>query len=140
MPSTPDARASVLLIEDEAPNRALARAVLARATDPRVANVVLLEAPSLARAREILASEPVDLVLLDVRLPDGDGLDLASELYARGDANRPTVVVLSASVLPAERDAALRSGADAFLAKPYHPADLVAVVARLLDDRTAEPA
>lgn len=122
---------SILLIEDEGPNRALARAVLARSTDPRVAGIVLFEAANLAAAREILASQHVDLVLLDVRLPDGDGLGLAAELYENRD--HPIVIVLSASVLPTERDAALRSGADAFLAKPYHPSDLVALVGQLLE-------
>jgi two-component system KDP operon response regulator KdpE len=130
---------SILLIEDEGPNRALARAVLTRSTDPRVAGIVLLEAPNLARAREILAAQHVDLVLLDVRLPDGDGLALAAELQA-SDKTRPIVVVLSASVLPSERDAALRSGADAFLAKPYHPNELVALVGKLLNDGRPEPA
>ena len=130
---------SILLIEDEGPNRALARAVLTRSTDPRVAGVVLLEAPNLARAREILAAQHVDLVLLDVRLPDGDGLALAAELQVTGKT-RPIVVVLSASVLPSERDAALRSGADAFLAKPYHPNELVAVVGKLLNDGRPQPA
>jgi two-component system KDP operon response regulator KdpE len=127
-------RRTILLIEDEGPNRALARAVLARSTDPRVAGVVLLEAPNLARAREILASDHVDLVLLDVRLPDGDGLTLAAELHEQAGTKRPIVVVLSASVLPSERDAALGTGADAFLAKPYHPTELVALVARLLEE------
>jgi CheY-like chemotaxis protein len=130
---------SILLIEDEGPNRALARAVLTRSTDPRVAGIVLLEAPNLARAREILAAQQVDLVLLDVRLPDGDGLALAAELQESGKS-RPIVVVLSASVLPSERDAALRSGADAFLAKPYHPNELVAMVGKLLNDGRPEPA
>jgi two-component system, OmpR family, response regulator len=127
---------TILLVEDEGPNRALARAVLARATDPRVADIVLLEAPNLATAREILASQHVDLVLLDVRLPDGNGLGLAAELHERRGAERPVVVVLSASVLPSERDAALRSGADEFLAKPYHPTELIATVARLLEEGT----
>jgi CheY-like chemotaxis protein len=130
---------SILVIEDEGPNRALARAVLTRSTDPRVAGIVLLEAPNLARAREILAAQHVDLVLLDVRLPDGDGLALAAELQGAGKI-RPIVVVLSASVLPSERDAALRSGADAFLAKPYHPNELVALVGKLLKDGKPEPA
>ena len=134
----PDGR-TILLIEDEGPNRALARAVLTRSKDPRVAGIVLLEAPNLATAREILGSQQVDLVLLDVRLPDGDGLALAAELHERMK-DRPIVVVLSASVLPSERDAALRSGADAFLAKPYHPSELVATVLQLLEKGTPEPA
>jgi CheY-like chemotaxis protein len=130
---------SILLIEDEGPNRALARAVLTRSTDPRVSGIVLLEAPNLATARQILGSQRVDLVLLDVRLPDGDGLALASELQEAGK-KRPIVVVLSASVLPSERDAALRSGADAFLAKPYHPNELVALVGKLLEKGSARSA
>ena len=134
----PDGR-TILLIEDEGPNRALARAVLTRSKDPRVAGIVLLEAPNLATAREILGSQQVDLVLLDVRLPDGDGLALAAELHERMK-DRPIVVVLSASVLPSERDAALRSGADAFLAKPYHPSELIATVLQLLEKGTPEPA
>jgi two-component system KDP operon response regulator KdpE len=132
-------RRTILLIEDEGPNRALARAVLTRSKDPRVAGIVLLEAPNLATARQILGSQQVDLVLLDVRLPDGDGLALAAELHERMKG-RPIVVVLSASVLPSERDAALRSGADAFLAKPYHPSELVATVVQLLEKGTPEPA
>jgi two-component system KDP operon response regulator KdpE len=123
---------SILVVEDEAPNRALVRAVLARSTDDRIVHAQLLEAPTLERAREVLATNPVDLVLLDVRLPDGNGLDLATELL--GNATRPRVMVLSASVLPNERDAAIRAGADAFLAKPYRPAELLEGVGRLIGD------
>jgi two-component system KDP operon response regulator KdpE len=121
----------ILVVEDEAPNRALVRAVLARSADTRVVRARLLEAPTLARARELLAAEPVDLVLLDVRLPDGSGLDLATELL--GSAARPRVIVMSASVLPNERDAALHAGADAFLAKPYRPTDLYETLDRVLE-------
>jgi len=66
-----------------------------------------------------------DVVILDVRLPDGSGLDLLRELPAPGAAGRPFVIVMSASVLPADRDAARRSGSDAFLAKPFLPGDLI---------------
>ena len=123
---------SILVVEDEAPNRALVRAVLARSSDDRILHAQLLEAPTLARARELLATGHVDLVLLDVRLPDGNGLDLATEL--RDNASRPKVMVLSASVLPNERDAAIRAGADAFLAKPYRPAELLEGVGRLIGE------
>ena len=122
---------SILLVEDEAPNRALVRAVLARSTDSRILTAKLLEAPTLQRARELLAEQPIDLVLLDVRLPDGNGLDLAAELGASADG--PKVIVMSASVLPNERDAALHSGADAFLAKPYRPGDLFETMDRVLE-------
>lgn len=84
----PDRRAVILYVEDEAPNRALLRAVVARAGDATVRSATLLEAPDLATARHVLATEPVDLVLLDVRLPDGNGLDLARAIRD-GEAPRP---------------------------------------------------
>lgn len=131
----PDAagRSVILYVEDEAPNRALLRAVVERAGDPRVRASTLLEAPDLATARQVLSSEPVDLVLLDVRLPDGNGLDLARDIR-QGDDPRPEVIVMSASVLPSERDAALETGARAFLSKPYAPSDLIALVSKTLSD------
>ncbi|MFL5681399.1 MAG: response regulator [Chloroflexota bacterium] len=127
---------TVLVVEDEAPNRALARAVLSRTTEERLRDIRLLEAVDLAAARTILAAEPVAIVLLDVRLPDGNGLDLARELRAQ-PAPRPAVLILTASVLPSERDAAIRAGADAFLAKPYRPADLIATMVELLENPPA---
>jgi two-component system, OmpR family, KDP operon response regulator KdpE len=124
----------ILVVEDEEPNRALLRAVLARATDERLAGVTLLEAPDLTTARAILATNHVDLVLLDVRLPDGNGLSLIMDDAGR-QAESPPFVVLSASVLPTERAAAMSMGAAGFLAKPYRPADLIKAVADLLDSR-----
>ncbi|MEX2011795.1 MAG: response regulator [Chloroflexota bacterium] len=73
------------------------------------------------------------VVLLDVRLPDGNGLALARELRTRPPAQRPRVLILSASVLPHERDAALAAGADGFLGKPYRPPDLVAWLLQLIE-------
>ncbi|HKG57636.1 MAG TPA: response regulator [Candidatus Limnocylindrales bacterium] len=131
----PDAAAdlTVLVVEDEAPNRALARAVLSRATDARLRSVRLIEAVDLREARTVLAAERVSIVLLDVRLPDGNGLDLARELRQQGEG-RPHVLILTASVLPTEREAAVRSGADAFLAKPYRPADLISAIVGLIGE------
>jgi two-component system KDP operon response regulator KdpE len=120
----------ILVVEDEEPNRALLRAVMARASQDRLPGVVLLEAVDLASARQILATRHVDLVLLDVRLPDGNGLTLIPE--ADGSADAPSFVVLSASVLPTERAHALASGAAGFLAKPYRPVELVDTIAAVL--------
>lgn len=126
----------ILVVEDEAPNRALLRAVLARATDERLRGLVLHDAPDLATARDILEGNGVDLVLLDVRLPDGSGLSLIRDWVERG-GRQPAFIVLSASVLPDERATALATGASGFLAKPYRLAELVEAVAGTLEGRTA---
>jgi two-component system OmpR family response regulator len=120
----------VLVVEDEWPNRALLKATLSRAPVGRVRDSILLEATTLAEARALLAERPIDLIVLDVRLPDGDGLGLARDL--QNADRRPRILVLSASVLPSERTTALDAGTDAFMAKPFVPADLVEAIAGLL--------
>jgi len=122
----------VLLVEDEVLNRALVRAIL----DRRAADlppIELVEAASIAAARAELSRSDVDIVLLDVRLPDGSGLDLARDLQngSGTDARGPVVAILSASVLALERVAAEAAGADAFLGKPYVPTELTSLIERL---------
>lgn len=135
MPEAEADRAVLLLVEDEAPNRALLKAIVSRASERSVREATLIEATDLAQARSALASGPVDVVILDVRLPDGNGLDLARELRQRPPAERPSVVVLSASVLPGERSAAIEAGADAFLPKPYDIVEVIGTLAGFLAQR-----
>jgi two-component system KDP operon response regulator KdpE len=130
--------ARILLVEDEELNRTLVKAVLTRAAVAAVREAELLDAGSLAVARDKLDLVDVDLVLLDMNLPDGNGLELARELAARPQsASRPAVIAVTASVLPQDRAAALAAGCDGFLDKPYAAADLVAVVAEHLAARHA---
>lgn len=128
----------ILLVEDEELNRTLVKAVLSRAENTAVRNAEVLDASSLSAARDQLDRSDIDLVLLDMNLPDGNGLTLAGELAA-GTAGagrpRPVVVAVTASVLPQDRAAALDAGCDGFLDKPYAAADLVAVVADHLSRR-----
>ena len=126
---------TILLVEDEALNRTLVKAVLSRAEIAAVRHAEILDASTLATARRQLADEEVDLILLDMNLPDGNGLTLARELASGGTPAgrpKPVVVAVTASVLPQDRAAAIEAGCDGFLDKPYAAADLVAVVAEHL--------
>ncbi|MFI7600687.1 response regulator [Actinoplanes sp. NPDC049681] len=129
----------ILLVEDEELNRTLVKAVLARADIEAVRDAEVIDAPSLAAARTRLGEREIDLILLDMNLPDGNGLTLAGELAAGtvpvGNHKRPAVVAVTASVLPQDRAAALEAGCDGFLDKPYAAAELVAVVAEHLPRR-----
>jgi CheY-like chemotaxis protein len=125
-------RLVVLIVEDEPVNRALLRAVLERSDTERLRDCDIVEAANLADARERLIERAFDVVILDVRLPDGSGLSLARELAAKRQTPSQRVVVMSASVLPAEQSAALGSGCDAFLTKPFQPIQLTDLLTRLI--------
>jgi two-component system KDP operon response regulator KdpE len=131
----------ILLVEDEELNRTLVRAVLSRATVPALRAADVVDAGSLAAARDELIAQDIDIVLLDMNLPDGKGLTLAREIAtgatARGvpGQQRPSVIAVTASVLPQDRAAALEAGCDGFLEKPYAAADLVAAVVEQLATR-----
>jgi CheY-like chemotaxis protein len=123
-------RLRILAVEDDAAHRALIHAVLSRA-DGQLGGTEIREAPTVAHAMAVLRSEPIDVVLLDIHLPDGLGLGLAAVLQDLPMAERPAILALTASVLPAEQEAALKAGCDAFLAKPYRPAALVSAITSL---------
>ena len=128
----------ILALDDDPVNMSLIRAIVSRASDPAVHGATMHEATTLAAARAVLAREPIDILLLDVHLPDGLGLDLATDL--RRDEVDIKIVALTASVLPADQQAALAAGCDAFLAKPYPAAALVEAIGELARGRrTGEP-
>jgi len=79
-------------------------------------------------AGERRASEPFDLILLDIHLPKKSGLDVCRSLRARG--LRIPIVALSASVLPDEVARTKAAGFDVFLSKPISPRDLREAVRR----------
>lgn len=112
---------TVLIVDDSSAFRSTARMLLqARGYE------VVADAQDVATGIQKAAELRPDCVLLDVNLPDGNGLDLAAELADR--PLRPRVVALTASVLPHERAAAMSAGCDAFLDKPYAAQDLLDVL------------
>lgn len=125
----PTSRYRVLLVEDNDLNRTLVRTILARSADPVAQAVTMTEAADLAAARAELAAAHFELILLDMQLPDGDGLSLAEELAAETRSKRPIIIALTASVLPAQRDKVLAAGCDGFLGKPYQPRQLIDILA-----------
>ncbi|OAZ93521.1 response regulator, partial [Halomonas sp. G11] len=83
-----------------------------------------------SKARTALRNDTFDLVLLDLGLPDGDGLELLRELRERGD--RTPVLILTARDGIDDRVHGLDLGADDYLAKPFSVAELEARVRALL--------
>lgn len=108
---------SVLLIEDDVPIRRFLRSTL----DARGYRVV--EATTLRDARVMVTARPPDLLLLDLGLPDGDGLDLVREVR---EWSQLPIVVLSARGQETIKVQALDAGADDYLTKPFGVPELLA--------------
>ena len=112
----------VLVVEDEPRNQALVRATFA-GTD-----IELAFAATVVEGRVVLASRRPDLVLLDLRLPDEPGVVLAREMRSDPELARVPILAVTASVLEADRRAALDAGCNGFVEKPISPRDLLAKV------------
>ena len=85
---------------------------------------------TLVQARETLAAEAFDLLILDVNLPDGSGLDLLWQFRAAG--NTVPVILLTANDLELDEVTGLEAGADDYITKPFSLAVLRARVAARL--------
>lgn len=120
----------VLLVEDDAGIRRFVRAAL------ESDGFSVHEAATLERGRIELASRRPDLLVLDLGLPDGDGIALLAEL--RGWSGIP-VLVLSARSDEADKVAALDAGADDYLAKPFGVGEMLARARALLRRATRPP-
>ncbi|ALK88371.1 response regulator [Limnohabitans sp. 63ED37-2] len=79
---------------------------------------------TLALASAALRVEPFDLVLLDLSLPDGDGLDWLRQVRSSGSV-MPVLIMTARDALP-DRVAGLDEGADDYLVKPFEPEELLA--------------
>ncbi len=96
-------------------------------------------AGSLAEGRTRLQLGTYDALVLDLMLPDGDGLDLTRELRADARLRRLPLLMLTARGEPMDRIVGLELGADDYLPKPFEPRELLARIKALLRRATPEP-
>lgn len=120
----------ILVVEDDASARAAILMSL------RSQGFLCSEADSGARARRVISKSRPDLVVLDLGLPDGDGLDLLRELRESDDL---PVVVCSGRGTERDRVVGLDVGADDYLAKPFSARELVSRVRSVLRRARATP-
>lgn len=117
----------ILIVEDDAQIRTLLRAVLQRA------GYRTIEAASAREALNAKAIDNPDLILLDLGLPDRDGLELVAEL--RPDPS-VRLIVVSAREQTEQKVAALDLGADDYVTKPFDMDELLARIRAALRQRT----
>lgn len=116
----------LLIIEDDVHIRRLLRAAIQRAGH------VAVEAATAREGLSLLDIEKPDAVLLDLGLPDRDGIELIQPIKARSTA---TLLVVSAREDVAEKVAALDLGADDYLTKPFDTEELLARIRTALRHR-----
>jgi DNA-binding response OmpR family regulator len=87
------------------------------------------EADGGAALRALMATRPIDLALLDVNMPGDDGLTLAREIRASGEAG---IILLTANSDDLDKIVGLEVGADDYVTKPFNPRELLARVKAVL--------
>ena len=128
-PALPPGRRMVLLVEDQVLNQRVAQAMLKRiGVDVTIAN-------GGREGVEIALQDGISLVLMDVQMPDMDGLEATRQIRAaeaRGGRAAIPIIALTANAMEGDKQACLDAGMNGFLSKPYQLTDLEQMVRRYL--------
>ncbi|TML79620.1 MAG: response regulator [Actinobacteria bacterium] len=112
----------VLIVDDEPDILFMIKVIL------RSEGYEVVAASGVAEARAQLSEDNPDLVLLDLRLADGEGWDVLRDLREDGRLERVPVVILSAHASPGTIQRALSEGAAGYVTKPFVTSELVGAV------------
>jgi DNA-binding response OmpR family regulator len=115
----------VLYIEDHEDTRELVTLVLEQKS------YEVVTGSTIEKRVDLAVSQQFDLYLLDSWLPDGSGLDLCKRIRTFDTAT--PILFYSAAAYEADREQALKSGAQAYLVKPSHPSELCNLVTSLIE-------
>ncbi len=121
--------AHIVVVDDEPAVREMVQSYLARQ------GFAVSAADGGEALRAIMAERPVDLVILDVRMPGEDGISIARELRTRG---RVGIIMLTANSDSVDKVIGLEVGADDYVTKPFDPRELLARVRALLRRSTPD--
>ena len=97
-------------------------------------------APTVQKALALAQSTPLNAIILDLMLPDGDGLDVCRQLRGQSSTQHIPIMMLTARGDPTDRIIGLEMGADDYLPKPFEPRELLARLRAILRRQTASSA
>lgn len=117
----------VLIADDERSLRLLVRATL------ESSEIEVVEAEDGEEALRLVQSQRLDLVLLDVQMPDLSGFDVCQQIKSDPGMARLPVIMLTAQSHAAARERGIQAGADEYLTKPFSPLQLLTLVESLLN-------
>ena len=122
---------TILIVEDNDKNMKLARDIL------QAKGYATLEAVNgLDGVSQALAHKP-DLVLMDIQLPDINGIEAFSRIRANADTASIPIVAFTASVMSQDRNRITDAGFDAFIGKPINLKEFLDTVQRVIAERAA---
>jgi two-component system, chemotaxis family, chemotaxis protein CheY len=121
---------TILIVDDSATMRRMIKASLSGLKD-----VSFNQAGTGLEAIERLSLSRVDLILLDLNMPDMHGIEVLRFLRSHQTYRSVPVVVLTTRSDDETRSSALEAGASVFLTKPFSPVDLAGTVVQLLDSK-----
>ena len=87
-------------------------------------------------AVEMATSQLPDLIVMDILLPNVNGLEAASRIRSNPKTRAIPILAATALAMPGDMEKCLESGCDAYLAKPFTPKQLAAAIEKLLKDRS----
>ncbi|MEW6770987.1 MAG: response regulator [Bacillota bacterium] len=116
----------ILVIDDDAKTRKLYRVILEQS------GYSVLEAPGTLEGIRMVKSQQIDLIILDVQLPEIDGLAAARILKAYKPTRNIPIVAITALAMPGDREEVLAAGVDQYLPKPIRRQELLQAVAYFL--------
>jgi two-component system cell cycle response regulator DivK len=105
-------KSTILYVEDNPDNRSLIRRVL------EAEGYAVVEAVSATQALERLESGNIDLVLMDINLPEMDGYTLTARIKAIEKFSKIPIVAVTANVMRGDREKSLGAGCDGYIQKP----------------------
>jgi two-component system cell cycle response regulator DivK len=113
---------TILIVEDNEKNMKLVRDIL------QYHGHVTHEATTGAEGLRLAAEQRPDLILMDIQLPDIDGIEVLRRLRTQPELDAVPVLAVSASVMPEEQQHIIASGFDAFVTKPISLKAFVAAI------------
>jgi CheY-like chemotaxis protein len=128
----------ILFVEDNSDFRRAFTQALGEALAPERLDVAFVEAGSLAEARARLRAGGLDAALIDVTMPDGNGLDLVEEINDGGPGSHIPTLVLTANLETSVAARAVEAGAMGALSKLASMPETVGAIKRLTDAERSE--
>ena len=120
---------TILIVEDNEKNMKLARDIL------QAKGYATLEAVNGEDGVRMALAHKPDLVLMDIQLPDINGVEAFARIRANSDTARTPVVAFTASVTPGDRSRITDAGFDAFIGKPINLKEFLETVRKTLEGR-----